>query len=135
MNETEIYELTCKMLDAGGNAERCAHLVKKWAERKAEYVAAADALRDQIAEAMADGGHAEISGPRCVITYGKAGPGSVVITDEEQIAERFLTPVPASWKIDKAGIRAALLDGETVPGATLSNSRPSVAIKELGIHD
>ena len=135
MNETEIYELTCKMLDAGGNVERCASMVKMWAERKAEYVAAADALRDQIAEAMADGGHAEISGPRCVITYRKAGPGSVVITDEEQIAERFLTPVPATWKIDKASIRAALLDGETVSGATLSNSRPSVAIKELGSHD
>ena len=123
------------MLDASGNAERCASLAKMYAERKAEYVAAADALRDHIAEAMADGGHAEISGPRCVITYRKAGPGSVVITDEEQIAERFLTPVPASWKIDKAGIRAALLDGETVPGATLSNSKPSVAIKELGSHD
>jgi hypothetical protein len=135
MNETEIYALACQRADIVSRADDYRAQARGYAAKALILTEDADRLRDQIAEAMADGGHAEISGPRCVITYRKAGPGSVVITDEEQIAERFLTPIPATWKIDKAGIRAALLDGETVPGATLSNSKPSVAIKELGSHD
>lgn len=42
---------------------------------------------------------------------------AAAIINESQIPERFLTPQPP--KIDKAGIRAELLKGETVEGAAL----------------
>lgn len=55
-----------------------------------------------------------------------AGRPSVMVTDEDALPEAF---VKTERKADKTLIGAALKAGNTVPGATLSNSLPTLQVR------
>jgi len=57
----------------------------------------------------------------------RASPPRVEITDEAAIPAVFKVQPPPT--VDKRAIAAALKSGEPVPGVSLSNQPPSLAVK------
>ncbi|MBS7811178.1 siphovirus Gp157 family protein [Roseococcus pinisoli] len=93
------------------------------------FAARPDALAKQVREAllsvMADLGAPSFSTGTHTIGYSETA--RVRITDPALLPERFLVPQPP--KPDTAAIKAALDAGETVPGAVISNSSPSLFVR------
>lgn len=61
--------------------------------------------------------------------YMRPSPPKVIIFDEKELPSRFLK---TEVKVDKRGISDALKRGDSVPGASLNNNPPSLAIRTKG---
>lgn len=82
-------------------------------------------LKEYLLDQMEATGIRKIEGPQLRITVGKSAPALEVL-DELQIPERWWKhPAPV---LDKAGIRAALKEGEDIPGVKLGAPGRSVRI-------
>lgn len=82
--------------------------------------------RSVIEQAMAVADLPSIQRPGCTVTLSARAP-QLVIADEAEIPARFFKSEP---KLDKAAVKAALKDGETVPGASMDNAPPSLTIRK-----
>lgn len=131
MTPEEIGDLAQRYFYQQERAEKLGGYIADYQRQKRDADDEAEGLRAQIAEAVADGGHAELQVPGvCIINYRKPPPPSAVITDEAALPAEFIIETTTA-KPDKKAIRNALAAGGHVPGAMLSNAKPSVAIKEL----
>lgn len=95
------------------------------AERKARYKRRAESLRDTAYQLMAA---LELRRRETALFTAsiRSTPPKVVVTDDSQIPEAM---VRVRREADKLLIGAALKSGNIVPGASLSNSGESIAIR------
>lgn len=92
--------------------------IEQRVERMERFKDRARTKRDLIEDAMMRADLRRLEFPAATLTLGKR-PQTVLITDESLIPPKFFTqPAP---KLSKSDLKSALLDGEDVPGAGLSN--------------
>jgi hypothetical protein len=128
-NETDILERLRKMLRvarlAEADAKATADIMDELRDRKTRLAGKADKLRDSVKWALQELGMTKLDAPDMTVSLRNAAPG-VEIIDLSQIPERYLKVTVAP---DKAAMREALKDGETIPGAVLKNGAPSLTIR------
>jgi hypothetical protein len=85
--------------------------------------------REAVADIMEQAGKKKVVAPDFTITLSNRAP-ACIITDESKLPDDLMTvpPLPEP-KPDKRAILALLKDGKPVPGATLSNPRPTVTVR------
>lgn len=83
-------------------------------------------VRAAIEQAMTIGNLKKHELPDCTLSLSLRG-GGVVVTDEAIVPSRFWKP--RDPEIDKAAIKAAIKDGETVPGASISSGSVSLTVR------
>ena len=129
--EANIIALATSAKQCSDKADVLKAQAKTITDTALEWTDAAQAYRDDAAQAMADGGFQEVIGPSVIVTYRKA-PAAVALTDEKLLPAKFtvIPPTPDA-RPDKRAILAALKAGDDVPGAALKNPAPSIAIKDL----
>jgi hypothetical protein len=96
------------------------------AEREARYKRRNKALRDTAFALMQALELRKIERPDFSASIALGGQPSVVVTEPEEIPEQFQRVVRTP---DKAAIRLAIGNGETVPGAMLANPALSLRIR------
>jgi hypothetical protein len=101
-------------------------LSKRISERKARIERRIDFRRSLIATGMEVGEIRKLETPAGVVTV-KAKPPSVTLIEEADIPARFWKPQPP--KLDRKELLAALKEGESVPGATMSNGGTTIQIR------
>ena len=125
----EIDDVLVRLLRAMGearaNAVAVGERVKSLEDREARYVRQAEAYRAAVyaifdALGMTKWKHAEFTAS---VTPGRPG---VVITDEAALPDAF---VRVERKPDKTAIKAALEQGQVIPGAELSNGLPTLTVR------
>ena len=84
-------------------------------------------IRAAIEQAMVTADQKSIALPTATLTISHRGGKAIVSETSEVPAKFFKQPAP---KLDQAALTKALRDGETVPGAHLSNGTVSLTIRE-----
>lgn len=110
---------------AGDMADKAKDRARQITDRAKRYEARAQSLRGLGFSIMEVIGKTKVELPDLTATIRRGVP-SAHITDEDAIPDEF---AQITRKIDKAAILAALKAGQIIPGAELSNSMPSLAIK------
>lgn len=101
--------------------------MKALAARKARFEAQGERIRAAILVAMADLDLKKLELPQATITR-KPVPPKAQIINEAEIPARFWKPSDPT--LDKKAVLDALKDKEDVPGAVLSNTSETLAIRE-----
>lgn len=92
-----------------------------------ERIETSCAKKREVAQAvMEDAGLEKILEPDFTVSLRVSPPG-VAVTNEAEIPEPYW--IPQAPKLDRKGILDALKTGIRVPGATLTNSKVSLAIR------
>lgn len=92
-----------------------------------ERIETASARKREVAQAvMEDAGIERILAPDFTVSLRVSPPG-VAVVNEAEIPEPYWIPQPP--KLDRKGILDALKAGGPVPGATLTNSKVSLAVR------
>lgn len=108
-------------------AKAIADIVSEAQERKHRRLTKAERLRATISWAMQDAGLPKIDAPDMTLSQ-RMGQPKVVYTDED----------PANWpdemcvtkrELNKQKIKAALMDGASLPSAHLGNAMPVLTIR------
>jgi Siphovirus Gp157 len=100
----------------------------EFAARRTRMAESVQSARSAISRFMDETGLAKIERPEATLSM-RDGPQGVVYADDfapERLPEEFQR---VSIAADKAAIKAALAIGQTIPGATLSNSPRVLAIR------
>lgn len=100
-------------------------MIKDLGARKKRMAERSDRLRSIALWAMQEASIPKITAPDATISIGK-GRASIAITDEGAIPPHLVEYEP---KPNRAAIKEALDAGEIVPGASLTNSPPSLIIR------
>lgn len=87
-----------------------------------------DQRKAAILSAMQTAGLSKLELPEATISARKPGVPSVVITDETAIPSDLMRET-VRLNPDKTAIKEKLAKGEEVPGAVLSNPRPTLSIR------
>jgi hypothetical protein len=130
--ETDALAVVDRILAAIGEAEQHQAVLKlreeEMAARRQRFDAKAKSLRASLCAWMGDTGLTKIVRPEATLSV-SAGKPSVTYSEDFGVGlpEKFLKQPPP--QPDKAAVRAAVLAGETVIGATLSNSMPTLTIR------
>jgi Siphovirus Gp157 len=95
-------------------------------ERFARLELRADKKRSLVASVMERADIKKLTEPDFTASLRQVAPGLVVV-DETAIPEPFWRPQPP--KLDRKGLLAALNTGQAVPGATLGNGSPTIAVR------
>jgi hypothetical protein len=95
--------------------------------RQDRYRRRNDAFRSAIFAIMDATGERKAEFPHGTISL-SAGRVAAIITDEDALPDRFVT-VKVVRQLDRAAILTALKDGEVVDGATLTNSLPTLTVR------
>jgi len=117
---TIVRKIGATQAIATGTAEYIGELQ----ERKARLERREYSLRGLIAKVMNSAGLTKAELAEATVSI-RAGVPRVVITNEHEIPREFLR---IKTEPDKTKIKAAINAGEAVPGATLSNAEPTLAI-------
>jgi len=100
--------------------------IDKMKERLTRHARRADAIREGIAAAMETAELSSLKTPAATLSM-RASPPRVEITDAAALPAIYViqpAPVP-----DKKAIGAALKDGDTIPGAVLSNQPQALSVR------
>lgn len=128
-NESDALETLRHMLRKARLDEADADATKtietQLKERRTRLLARAESLRTAVANAMADLGLSKLPSPDMTVSL-RAGKPAVEITDLSKLPERY---VRVKVEADKAAIRAALEDGEIIPGVALGNAAPVLTVR------
>jgi hypothetical protein len=132
-SETDAFEAVDKILAAIGEAEQHQAVLKlreeEMTERRTRFATRAASLRSALSAWMADVGLNKIERAEATLSLSK--PKATVIYSADfhpsTVGEKFLKP--PTREIDKAAVRAAVLAGESVIGATLGNPAPTLTIR------
>jgi hypothetical protein len=111
--------------EADAQATVCGLIMDDLGARQKRHKARSERLRGLALWAMQEAGIPKIPAADMTINIAK-GRSSVVITDANALPLGFIEYEP---KPDKAKIKEALENGQSVPGASLSNSGPSLSIR------
>lgn len=106
-------------------AEAIAIRQKELAERKARMVAGADKMREIMADLMNRANVRKVELPEGTLSLGNAQQ-SLRITDDTALPDKFMR---IKKEPDKAAIKDALKNGETIAGAELSNGGQQLTIR------
>jgi hypothetical protein len=127
--ETDLHERIASICRAAVEAVDAAEVCKL---RMDELNARANRHRERAARlrgialwALQESNIPKINAPDITVSVAK-GRTSVIITDETSVPIEFVDYEP---KIRRSDVKQALEDGRDVPGATLSNSPPSLTIR------
>ena len=85
-----------------------------------------EAKREAALNAMEQADMIKLTAPDFTVSI-RINPPSLVITSEAEIPQEFWLPQPP--KLNKKGLLGAIDSGWAVPGAVLSNSKISLAIR------
>ena len=113
-------------LDDEALAKRFAAVSKTCASASAGSNRPPRAKREAALNAMERADMIKITAPDFTVSI-RINPPSVVITSEAEIPQEFWLPQPP--KLNKKGLLDAINSGWAVPGAVLSNSKISLAIR------
>lgn len=127
--ETDLVEYVRKIVrkcfEADAFAKAIDIIIEQYQAQANDFTLRQDALRRHIFNLMQSAGLKKMELPEATLSI-RRGQQWAIITQEEKIPEEY-------WRIrrdpDKTKIRAALLNGTTIPGAMLSNAEPSLAIR------
>ena len=126
---TDFPAVIGRLLDAERNASAMSDAIKgrrdALAERAQRYDRHSDGLRAAMLKMMQAGDLKKMALPEATISV-RAGSPRVIITDETMVPEDLCRVTVAP---DKRLIKERIDAGESVPGAVLSNSEPSLAIR------
>jgi hypothetical protein len=127
--EADVEEVLKRLLraarDAKAMAEASAGLIDDMQARKARFARRNEAFRATAFAIMDTLGRTKVELPDLTASI-RAGQPSVQITDEDQIPDLY---VHMERRIDKQTIASVLKSGGEVPGAVLSNSLPTLALR------
>lgn len=129
--ETNALDAVDRILTAIGEAEQHQAVLKlreeEMANRRQRFDARAQSLRKTLCAWMGDVGLAKIERPEATISV-LAGKPSVTYSEDfgAALPAQYLRTTTAP---DKAAVRKAVLAGETIIGATLSNAQPTLTIR------
>lgn len=101
--------------------------IGEMAERKARFLARVETKRGLLAQALQDAGLERRELPGVTLSL-RRNPASLMVTDESLIPADYRTE-KVVVSLDKALIKAALIDGFDVPGASLSNGSVSLTAR------
>lgn len=118
---SEIDE--CAVIVAG-----CAAQIEAYRARQDKFKGRADRVRGLIEQAMVIADIPTIRRPQATLTV-KATKPAPIVSDEAAIPAKFWKTQPP--KLDKTAINAAVKDGETVPGVTMTNGGTSLQIRRV----
>lgn len=128
--ETELHEallvVSEEIQENTGLLAGLKHSIESLRARESRLKNTNESLRNVILSAMDRAGLDTVKGPLATITRRKT-PAQAIIDAESDIPSHFFAPQPP--KLDKKAVRNALEDGETVPGAHLSNGGISLTIR------
>lgn len=114
------------VFELDGQAAGCKAMIDRVSSRKSRLENSADTLRGIMLAAMDKADVKTIK--RSFVTVSlKAKPPALAKIDEAEIPSRFFAPQPP--KLDKKALKAALSDGEKVPGANLDNGGISLQVR------
>ena len=110
---------------AAAQAKAAATLIEDMDTRRHRYTNRDKAIRGTLFAMMDALGETKFEAAHGTISI-RTGQPAVIITDEDALADRFVTVkrVPNKTEID-----TALKDGEVVDGAMLTNSLPTLSIR------
>jgi hypothetical protein len=127
--ETDVYDVLRRMvrfvLDAESLADAAGERVEKLNARKARFQKRANLGRGAVLAMLDALGDKKFTDAEFVVTM-RPGTPSVYVLDEDALPEQFVKVTRAPMK---AEIGKALKAGQDVPGATIGNGIPTLAIK------
>lgn len=127
--ETDAFSVLTRIVRKHREAKAFGEAIKAerqaLADRQERYGRRAMHLATLAARIMNAAGLTKAELPIATLSI-RAGVPSVVITDEAAIPDDFCALVRTP---SKTAIKDALTNGQTVPGAMLSNGAPSIAIR------
>ena len=127
--EGDIEDVLARLLraarDAKAMAEASAGLIEDMQTRKARFQRRNEAFRATAFSILDALGRSKMELPDITASI-RAGQPSVQITDEQAVPDLY---VHMERRIDKQTIASVLKSGGEVPGATLSNSMPTLALR------
>ena len=127
--EGDVEDILARLLraarDAKAMAEASAGMIEDMRARKDRFTRRNEAFRATAFAVMDALGRSKMELPDITASI-RAGQPSVQITDEDDIPDLYVETVR---KIDKATIASVLKSGGEVPGAVLSNSLPTLALR------
>lgn len=129
--ETETDLIKCldiiesRRQDAIALAETIDSLIENHKARRSRFRARDEAARSLILNLMQSAGLKKLELPQSTLSV-RDGIQKVVIVDEAEIPNEFFR---IKREPDKIAIKNALNDGESVPGAAMSNVEPILAIR------
>jgi hypothetical protein len=128
-NEVDVLERLRKMLRAArlaeADAKGTADVIAELRERKTRLEEKSAKARRIVQWALEELGLSKLDAPDMSVSLRASAPG-VEIVDLSQLPERYVKVTIAP---DKAAIREALKQGETIPGACLKNGGNSLTIR------
>lgn len=102
-------------------------LAARYSSRASAFEERAGRARDALAHFMAEIGEKTLVLPEGTVSLAKGARSLKGDASPADVPERFRVQPPA--RIDRAAIKKALEDGETVDGFELSNAAPSLRIR------
>lgn len=120
-----LRKLVLELITASAMAEGVTEVIGKLKDRQERFERRQEAIRSLMQRVMDAAQISKLQLPEATLSM-RPGVQRVVITDERSIPDRFLI---TTTNISKAMIKDALKDGETVPGASLSNAEPTLSVR------
>ena len=114
-----------KAQEAEAFEEACASLIAAKSARRSRFGQQSIALRDAVLSLMQAAGLRKLEMPDFTASVAQ-GRGKVVITDEAALPDQFFR---VSRAPNKTAVSDALKDGQTVPGALMSNGEPTLTVR------
>jgi hypothetical protein len=128
--ETALFDAAAtavaRLSEVEGFAAAIDDRIKSLATRKQRLEAQAERIRTAILVAMGVAGLKKMELAIATISVRAVAP-KVVIGNEADIPSTFW--VPSDPRLDRKALLAALKDGATIPGATLSNGSETLSIR------
>lgn len=121
-----LLELAEVVAERTTHADACKARIAEIRDRIDRLESGADTIREAMRAAMERADMPKVAGALHTLSIGRGSP-RVVLTDVAELPGRFLVPQPP--KPDLNAVKAALKDGEAIPGAVLSNGAPSLTIR------
>ncbi len=112
-------------VEADLQAEVVGQMIKNQQARKKRHEDRSERLRSLALWAMQEAGIPKIPAADITIAIGR-GRASVIITDDKALPLDFVEFIA---KPDKAKIKEAIENGQSIPGASLNNSMPALTIR------
>ncbi len=121
-----LVEMTRSYLDDKALATALRQRIDETRQRLSRFEEAADKKRSLIAAVM-DRAEIKMIKEADFTMSCRQAPPSLTIVEEDQLPAEFLVPQPP--KLDRRRLLQSLKDGETVPGAALSNGGITISVR------
>ena len=129
--ETDLDDAIAIVLRAAQRAEADADAVEAIMDankaRKARHEARAERLRASVAQAMSDAGLKTVRAPDMTVSLRATKP-RLLIDDATKLPPAYVVEITET-KPNKDAIRDALVAGEAVPGARLTNGGVAITVR------